>query len=305
MKNIIDKFSYSNNFSFYAPFLRVFIVLYLLKDVIVMWSFNDLIYRGKSFLYNEQAVLLEYIGVSTDLFRDNFYLFYFFYITLILLFLFGIGKRFTALLLFFSVEIIQNLAWTTLNGGDNLLKFVILYFVFVDSFSRFSIKPITYKKEEFKKLNNFVSNIAGYSICIHFCLVYFVSAVHKLNADVWFNGVATYYVLGSERFQGTPWNLSLIKNGVFVTLSTYGTILIELGFPFLVWFKKTRNVMILLAISLHMGIGIFMMLYDFQILFVVMLGVFVSQEQWELISRKVYQFFSKIKVPVLAKTKLS
>ena len=211
---------------------------------------------------------------------------------LIILFLLGIGKRITPLLLFFTLGVIQTLSWLTLNGGDNILKFVILYFVFIDSYSKFSI--IKYKEKN-EKLANLLSNLGGYSLCFHFCLVYFISAIHKINADVWFNGVATYYILASERFQGTPWNVNLVQNGFFVTITTYGTIIIELFFPFLIWNKKLKFYLLALAFSLHFGIAVFMMLYDFQILFIVLLGFFITNEEWQEMALKYESFFIKIK----------
>ncbi|MFC5045506.1 hypothetical protein [Aquimarina hainanensis] len=253
MKNFINQFSQENRFSFYAPFFRVFIGLYLLKDIIITWNFNGLLYKGDSFLHPDPAAILDYFNLDTGVMREYFEIFMFSYILVILLFLFGIGKRYTAILLFIHLELIQNFAWLTLNGGDNLMKFVVLYYIFIDSYNRFSIKPLQFKNEEAKKFSNFISNLAGYSLCAHFCLVYFVSAVHKIHADVWFNGVATYYVLGSERFQGTSWNSILVQSGVFVTLSTYGTILIELIYPFLIWFKKTKYPMMVCSILLHSG----------------------------------------------------
>ena len=129
---MINKLIKENRFSFYAPFFRLFICFYLLKDVIIMWDFNKLIYKGESFLMLEATPFIEFFGIHTAFVRDNFEIFYFVYIVLILLFLFGIGKRFTVLLLFICVEVVQNLAWLTLNGGDNILKFAVLYFIFID-----------------------------------------------------------------------------------------------------------------------------------------------------------------------------
>ncbi|CAL2108436.1 HTTM domain-containing protein [Tenacibaculum sp. 190524A02b] len=296
---MINKFIQENKFSFYAPFFRLFICFYLLKDVITMWRFNDLVYKGKSFLEPGGAPFLEYFNINTVAVRANFDIFYTIYIILILLFMFGVGKRLTALLLFISIEVIQNLAWLTLNGGDNILKFAILYFIFIDSYNKYSLKPLKYKTEFSEQVANLLSNLAGYSLCIHFCLVYFISAIHKINAEVWFNGIATYYVLGSERFQGTPWNSLLVKNGVFVTLSTYGTILVELLFPFLVWNKKLKFIMLFLAMSLHFGIGIFMMLYDFQILFILILGFFITNNEWKYIFETIDNKYELYKENVL------
>lgn len=141
-------------------------------------------------------------------------------------------------------------------------------------------------KKNKSELSNLLSNLGGYSVCLHFCLIYFISAINKIHADVWFNGIATYYILASERFQGTPWNLSIVQNGFFVTITTYGTILIELLFPFLVWYKSIKYYMLFFAFSLHLGIAIFMMLYDFQILFILVLGFFISNDEWQQIVSK-------------------
>lgn len=259
-----------------------------------MWNFNEVIYKGTSFVTPEISPFLEFFNISTLWIREYFYIFYFIYILLIILFLFGIGKRVTVFMLFICIEIVQNLAWLTLNGGDNILKFAVLYMIFIDSYDKFSLKKLNNKSEFSKQLSIFLSNIGGYSLCIHFCLVYFISAVHKINADVWFNGIATYYVLGSERFQGTPLNMILVKNGTFVTLTTYGTIFIELFFPFLVWNRHLKYYMILLAIMLHIGIGIFMMLYDFQILFIIILGFFISNNEWKHIIQKIKSYSLKL-----------
>ena len=281
---MIEKLTSHNRFKFYSPYLRVFICLYLFKDIITMWDFNEIIYESNSFLIPEISPYLNFFNIDILFFREYFYLFYSIYFLLIVFFLFGIGKRVTPFLLFLALGVIQTLSWLTLNGGDNLLKFVVLYFVFIDSYQKLSLvktkkNNISYRNE----LSNILSNLGGYSLCIHFCLVYFISAIHKIHADEWFNGVATYYILASERFQGTPWNTTLVQNGVFVTLTTYGTIFIELFFPFLVWNKRLKFYFLFLAMSLHIGIAVFMMLYDFQILFIMILGFFISNEEWDKI----------------------
>ncbi len=276
---MIKKLTSSNRFKFYSPYLRVFICLYLLKDIIIMWEFNDIIYLNNSFLSLDVLPYLNFLNIDIQSIRNNFYLFYSIYILLIFLFLFGIGKRITPFLLFLSLGVIQTLSWFTLNGGDNILKFLVLYYVFIDSYDKFCL--LKSRNDDNNELTNFLSNLGGFSICIHICLVYFISAVHKIHADVWFNGVATYYILASERFQGTSLNTSLVQNGFFVTMSTYGTIIIELFFPFLIWNRNLKPFLILFAVSLHMGIAVFMMLYDFQILFIMILGFFISNDEWD------------------------
>lgn len=300
MKEIITNLRSENKFAIYSSLFRIFIGIYLLKDVYLMWDFNELFFEASSFLEPTNSFLLDFFNIDTAIVRNNFTTFYSCYIIIILLYILGIGKNYTALVLLFFLEVVQNLTWITLNGGDNIIKIVMIYMIFIDSFRYFTISK-GYKNETTNSYTNFLSNLAGYSICIHLCLIYFISAVHKINADVWFNGVATYYILAGERFIGTPWNIPLVKNGYFVTLSTYGTILIELLYPFLIWFRNTRKIFIISAIMLHTGIAIFMMLYDFQLVFILLQGFFLSNKFWV----KVFQKILNWKPLEIFKTKLS
>ncbi|CAL2094934.1 HTTM domain-containing protein [Tenacibaculum sp. 190524A02b] len=285
---IIDNLSTKHNFTFYAAFLRIFICLYLIKDVIITMQFKDLFYKGKMYLETGNSVLLDVLGVSTQFVRDNFEIFNGIYLILIVLYFFGVGKNLIALFLCMFYEVIQNFTWITLNGGDNLMKFVMLYMVFINSYEYFSIDKQRFKNRKNTAFNNFMTNLGCYSICIHLCLVYFVSAMHKIHADVWFNGIATYYTLSLERFGGgNAINEWLSKNGTFVTLSTYGTILVELFYPVLIWFKETKVLFIISAIGLHLSIAVLMMLYDFQLLFIALQGMFISDKFWISLVEKV------------------
>lgn len=289
MKKIVDKYSIENKFSFNSSFFRLFICFHLLKDVILSWKFKQHLYMSQSFYVQDEPQFYSFLNLQSSIIKENFQVFYFIYILLILFYFFGVGKNLTAFLVYIFYELLQNLCPTIQNGRDNLLKFIMLYMVFINSFEYFTLEQRQYFKNiEFDKFQNFLSNVFGFCICLHLCLIYFISAIHKIHSDVWFNGVATYYTLSLERFRGTRWNLQLVKNGIFVTLSTYGTILIELLYPFLIWFSKTKNIMIILAIILHLSIYIFMMIYDFQIVFIFVQGFFISNVNW-------IQFYNKLK----------
>jgi len=218
------------------------------------------------------------------------------YTLTIVLFFLGIGRNFVTLILLFLFEILQNLNYLTLNGGDNLLKFILIYYVFTNSFEYFSLqKPFNILP---KKINNILSNLAVLSICFHLCLSYFISSIHKLHTDVWFNGVALYYILNLDRFKGTYLNDILSRNGIFVTVSTYGTIIIELLFPILIWVKKVKPYLIISATFLHLSIYILMMLYDFEILFIMCYGFFFDDVEIKKIYHKIFKANSKYDIVI-------
>ncbi len=275
----IEKLKQENQYSFYLSFCRVFVAILLLKKLFVQWSLVQLIYAGKGFVIPTNTTLNEFVfNFNSSIIRDNIYIFLAIFIFFIIFLLFGIGRNFTAFVVFIMYDLLQKLCPQILNGGDNFLRFIIMYLVFADSFSYFVIE----KNKPNKKysLSNFFSNLAGLSICIHFCLIYFVSAIHKIHSDVWFNGIATYYTLNIERFRGSSINQSLANNSLFTTVSTYGTWLIELLYPILVWFSQFKNIMVCSAILLHLSIAILMMLYDFQLIFIMVQGFFYSNNFW-------------------------
>jgi hypothetical protein len=273
---ILKHLQLQNHFSIYLSIFRVFICFHLLKDVANNWKYMDILYGKDSFIEGAPTIILEMIGISSSLLREHYQALLFVYLTAVILFLFGIGRNFTAFFLFILVEIIQRLNHLVLNGGDNLLKFALLYMVFADSFNYLVLYK---KKNKPSNLRNFISNLSAYSICIHLCMAYFISAIHKIHADQWFNGVATYYIFQLERFKGTGLNSVLAKDGFFVTMSTYATLLIEIFFPVLIWFKQTRKLFMVTGILLHAGIYIFMMIHDFQIFFVAIYPFFFKNAE--------------------------
>ena len=86
------------------------------------------------------------------------------------------------------------------------------------------------------------------------------------------------------RFQGTLLNTKFAQNGYFVTLSTYGVLLFDICFPFLIWRKPFRFPLILFGIIMHIGFMVFMMLYDFELIFILIYGFFLTHDDWNRIN---------------------
>jgi len=142
-----------------------------------------------------------------------------------------------------------------------------------------SFQFFTLSKNKLTSVSVILTKYSVLCIKIHLCLSYFFSAIAKINSNVWFNGLATYYTLNNERFMLFKIPDSILRNSYFVTLTTYLTILWELSFPYLAWFKKTRTIMILIALLFHIFVFNYMMLYDFQMLFIMTLGFFFTDSE--------------------------
>jgi len=113
---------------------------------------------------------------------------------------------------------------------------------------------------------------------IQMATLFFYSAVAKLRGDDWWNGDALWVVFST--YDGyNPFLLGLFASHLWlVNVATYGTLLIEIAFPFLVWQRATRPYLLTAAVFLHIQIGIFTGLPYFS--FVMIMGhmSFVRQE---------------------------
>lgn len=277
LKGLIGKLQSSNYRSIALSILRIFICIHLLKKIVFSWSSLELMYGPGSIISHLPLQFGKFSFESLQI-REHYKIIITVYIVLIILYLYGIGKHFTALFLYLFTIMLHRLNFLILNGGDNLLEFLILYLVFADSFQYFSISKLNYK-ENLRKVSNFVSNLASYSMIIHLCLIYFVSSIHKLNANVWFHGIAVYYILSLDRFTGTTYNAAMVKNPYFVTIATYFTLFYELYFPVLSLIRKIKPYYLFFGILLHLGIYVFMMIYDFQFVFIFTYLVFFTNDE--------------------------
>ena len=206
----------------------------------------------------------------------------------------GIGKNFIIFFAFLLVEALQNVNGLILNGGDNLLKFNLLYMSFCNSFSFLSLGASRRRRGEECTLYNFLTNLGCASIILHLLLVYFISAISKIHSDVWYNGIAIYYIMNLERFSGSSLNQIIGQNTYLVTIFSYGTILLELFFPFLVFHKMLRIPLLLMGVLMHLSIFYFMMIHEFQLLFIAHYGFFFRDHEYRLLYQRLLRVRSKL-----------
>jgi uncharacterized protein YhhL (DUF1145 family) len=87
-------------------------------------------------------------------------------------------------------------------------------------------------------------------IQLNFAFVYLFAAFAKIRADAW-------YTQGNEAgkvlmFEYATANFTFIDGfPLIMGLMTWGTILLELAFPFLVWFKETRRFALFGLVIIH------------------------------------------------------
>lgn len=209
---------------FWAIF-RVYLAAHLTNQIISYLFLRDMLFSDNSF------IPLSSIGYARFL-QQHILAFLLGYLLLVFAMALGIGRNFTVFLVFVATKSLQATNSYILNGGRNLLTFLLLYLCFADSFKYLVLRKTQREAgDRWENVFQYTTNIATACVLVHLSLVYFVSGLAKAHSDVWYHGDALYYIFLVERFQGLSWNAELAQNGILVTAMSYGVMLWELYFP--------------------------------------------------------------------------
>lgn len=104
---------------------------------------------------------------------------------------------------------------------------------------------------------NLTHNATLVVIMAEVCLIYATAGWYKIQGSRWQDGTALYYPLKLDYF--SPWPaLSdvLGTSGVMVLLLTYGTVIVQVAFPFTLFNRKVKNVLLAVMMLEHAGIAL-------------------------------------------------
>ncbi len=155
-----------------------------------------------------------------------------------------------------------------LDGGDNLLVIVLAYMMAVDCGARLSLDAGRRRGAPAgdgagSRAVTLLHNAGLLAVITQVCLLYLASALYKTQGELWQNGTALYYIMRVQDFTLPGVSEMLYRNPLFVTAGTYGTVLFQLAFPFLLLNRWTRLLALAGAIAMHAGIALLMGLMTF------------------------------------------
>lgn len=202
-------------------------------------------------------------------------------IVLAVLLLLGVFGRLACLLLFFYLVNLQLRNPFIFDGSDNVIQVTLPFLAFSDAF-RYRVRFFRFRINN-KVISVVTEQIKKYALIgflLQICFIYFFTAINKLHSDLWYNGTATYYALRTDRYMANSLNYFLTRNLYFVIVNTYLILLFELAFAFLIWFRKTKWVVIAFGTLFHIGIWIFMKIDVFPWIMIASYFVFVTDEEY-------------------------
>ncbi len=106
---------------------------------------------------------------------------------------------------------------------------------------------------------------------IHLCVIYLAAGVDKARGIQWWNGEAIWQAVSQPAF-GTFDLSGLARHSWIPMLAGWVTLVVEIGYAFFIWPRRTRKVWFIATLGLHLGIGLFMGLVFFSSLMILLTG---------------------------------
>lgn len=253
----------------YAPFFRVAIGLILLFDLVSTFPAIE-------FLFDSELNSFLPLKGKMGFVAQYPYLLLSAYAVVLILFIGGIGKHFTTFLVFIFHLILVQLSLPFITWGDKILKFTLLYFIFVNSFHYWSWKPNKIPK-------GFISKLAVLSIILHLFMIYLNNAFYKTMDLDWQKGYAVFYSFAQySNFKNSVF-YPLISQEFFSKGLSYFTILLQISFvPLAIW-KRTRYYILFLSALVHIVMIVQFGLWKFELIVLLHYGFVLTDRDWKQI----------------------
>ncbi|MDH4468155.1 MAG: hypothetical protein QE271_08855 [Bacteriovoracaceae bacterium] len=188
-----------------------------------------------------------------------------FHFALVLSFTLGYKTKLSTFLLWIMTVSLHNRNWFILNGGDDLIRCMLLICIFLPLGKCFSIDAVTHRLPSGKKQSPTIKNyFSWFNLCFIYQLgsIYVVSALFKYH-PIWRSEfTALDYALHLDMF-ARPFGIWMRDQYHLLKWMTASAIIIEVYAPFLLalgliskLFSTSRYMAVIIFSSFHLGIDL-------------------------------------------------
>lgn len=210
-------------------------------------------------------------------------------VLLALAIMFTIGWRFKIVLPIYFVLWVSFIEMNDALGdqGDNMYRIVLFLLLFADPAARWSLDARRRAKNDFRtilprEISNLLHNLALVALTAQVIFVYASGGLYKAGGDPWSGGYAVYNPLMTERFGTWPVLSELLTAwGPAVTIISWGSIILQIAFPFMLLTRPTRVIALFGIMSFHIGIGVLMGLPWFSLAMIGIDFIFIRDRTWK------------------------
>ncbi|MFB6440680.1 HTTM domain-containing protein [Streptomyces sp. NPDC056411] len=113
-------------------------------------------------------------------------------------------------------------------------------------------------------------------IMVEVCLIYATAGWYKIQGSRWQDGTAVFYPMHLDYFSPWPALSQLLgSNGIVIMLVTYGTVIVQVAFPFTLFNRRLKNVLLVAMICEHLSIAFLLGLPFFSLAMIAADAVFL------------------------------
>jgi len=127
------------------------------------------------------------------------------------------------------------------------------------------------------------ANIAIRLIQIHLCVIYLFSGIGKTKGGMWWDGSAVWFSVANYEYQSLDMTW-LASMPWLIALLSHITIFWELSYCALVWPRRTRPIVLAVAVAVHGGIALFLGMITFGAVMLIANLAFVPPAVFEWIA---------------------
>ncbi|WP_425831808.1 HTTM domain-containing protein [Streptomyces fractus] len=125
-------------------------------------------------------------------------------------------------------------------------------------------------------ITNLLHNAGLLVVMVEACLIYATAGWYKIQGSRWQDGTAVYYPLHLDYFSPWPALGDLLTTfGPMVLLVTYGTVAVQVAFPFTVFNRRLKNVLLVFMMLEHAVIAVVLGLPFFSLAMIAADAVFL------------------------------
>jgi hypothetical protein len=164
----------------------------------------------------------------------------------------GYRTRIAAILVFVSLSSLFFRNPYLQSGGDALLRIIGFFLMFAPAGASLSLDRWRTNRARFWEFPS-RSPWALRMIQIQLVLMYLATAYAKLNGETWRSGTAVGYALQLAHYERLPIPQAIVDSPL-PNLMTWGTLVIEVLLPILIWNRRLRPWAIAAGVGLHLSI---------------------------------------------------
>lgn len=154
-------------------------------------------------------------------------------------------------------------------GVDNFMTIGLFYLMLAPLPDRYALELIWRTGRSALEGTGQLRGFWRRTLQVHLCLIYFFGGLAKALGSGWWNGDSLWRTLTRPPFNLLSPEVLIAWKHVF-PVAGIAICVLEMGYPFFIWQKRTRLTWLICIVAMHIGIGFAMGMYLFALIMIVL-----------------------------------